>query len=241
MPALVQAAYNAAIASTLTVTLGTDNPSGPSPGPTTPGNCLVALIGDAADTTIGTVSGITLGGSADNWAQVIATTTGAHALAAGWADPACAGGQTAVAVTLTGGSGDRLFMYVFEFSGLSGTLDASSAGNNAFAASWTSGASGTTEQASEVAFGITCGAANTTGAAGLTGPSSPWVNLAQQSLSGSAHTKDAIAGYQILSSAGAVTYSGTASPTNTNDTVVFTLPAAAPATGPAYTASMSSM
>lgn len=215
-PSLVQVASNAASATSVTVTLGS---------PTTSGNCLVALIADSADTTNGTPSTVTLGGSAGNWAQSAIWSANAHAVAAGWADPNCAGGQTSVVSTWTGGVSDHLFAWVFEFSGLTGTVDASSGSDNSFSATWTSGATGTTVQASEVAFGITCGAANTTGAAGLAGPSSPWVNESQQSLSGSVHTKAAICGYQILSSTGSVTYSGTASPTNTNDTVVFTLKA----------------
>lgn len=231
-PALVQYAYKAVSGSSLTVTLGTDNPGGPSPGATTAGNTLVALIGTSANTTNGTVSGITLGGSADNWAAKASEGTGPdHAISAGWADPDCAGGQTAVAITLTGGSGDNLFAWVFEWSSLSGTLDVSSGASTVggFISSWTSGTTAATAQASEVAFGITCGAASSSpgGSAGLTGPSSPWVNLAQQALSGSSHEKDALVGYQILSSTGTVTYNGTSSPTNTNDTLVFTLKAAA--------------
>ena len=234
-PSFIQVASNAASASSVTVTLGS---------PTTGGNCLVALFGDAADTTNVLPSGITLGGSADNWAQVATWTANAHAAVAGWADPACAGGQTSVVISTTGGSGDHLFAWVFEFSGLTGTLDVSSGADNGFAASWTSAATSATTQASEVAFGITSGSVNGSAGttAGLAGPSSPWVNEAQQSLVGTTHTKDAICGYQILSSTGAQTYAGTASPTNTNDTLVFTLLAQAlPASGPAYTACMSSM
>jgi hypothetical protein len=187
------------------------------------------LFGDSADTSNATVSGITLGGAADNWAQSASHSTGGHANVEGWADPNCAGGQTSVVVSTTGGSGSHMFAWVFEWSGLTGTLDASSGGDNGFAGTWTSGISGATVQASEVAFGITCGAVNGVSgtAEGLAGPSAPWVNEAAQSLNGSSHTKAALCGYQILSSTGTVTYSGTASPINTNDTVVFTLEAAA--------------
>lgn len=218
-PSLVQVAANAASATSVTVTLGS---------PTTGGNCLVALIGTSADTTNGSPSGITLGGSAGNWAQsALQGTSGDHAIVAGWADPSCANGQTSVVASFTGGSGDHLFAWIFEFSGLTGTVDVSSGGANTFAASWTSGTTAATAQASEVAFGITCGASNGTNgtAGGLVGPSSPWVVEAEQSLTGASHEKCALAGYQILSSTGTVTYSGTASPTNTNDTVVFTLKA----------------
>lgn len=219
-PSLVQVAANAASAASVTVTLGS---------PTTGANTLVALFGTSANSSNGSPSGITLGGSADNWAQsAIQGSSGDHAISAGWADPNCAGGQTSVVITLTGGSGDLLFAWVFEWSGLSATVDVSSGAANSFSSTWTSGTTGSTTQADEVAFGITCGAANTAGAAGLAGPASPWVNEAQQSLAGSSHTKCAIAGYQVLSSTGTQVYSGTASPANTNDTLVFTLLAASP-------------
>lgn len=199
--------------------------------PTGAGNCLVALIGNSADTTNGTISGITLGGSADNWVQAAIQGNGSdHAIVTGWVDPNCAVGQTSVAISTTGGTGDHLFGWVFEFSGLSGTLDKSSGGANGFASSWTSGTTSTTAQAFEVAFGITCGASS--GTPVLAGPASPWVNEAQQTLSGSAHIKAAVAGYQILSSTQTITYAGTASPTNTNDTLVFTLRTSWPPASP---------
>ena len=233
-PSLIQVASNTASATSVTVTLGS---------PSTGGNTLVALIGDSGDSLSGTPSSITLGGSADNWAQsAVQGSSGDHAVVAGWADPGCANGQTSVVINLSGGSGDHVFAWVLEFSGLTGTLDVSSGGSTTggFVSSWTSGATGGTAQASEVAFGVTCGSSS--GTPGLTGPSSPWVNEAQQTLSGSSHTKVAICGYQILSSTGAQVYAGSASPTNTNDTIVFTLEAASGSSpSPAYTAFMSSM
>jgi hypothetical protein len=139
-----------------------------------------------------------------------------------------------VVISTTGGSADHLFAWVFEFSGLTGTLDAQSGGANGSSSSWTSGTTGTTAQASEVAFGVTCGAA-IGGSPDLAGPSAPWVNGSQQTLTGSLHTKAAICGYQILSSTGTQVYAGTASPVpNTNDTLVFTLTAAS-ATAPSGT------
>ena len=226
-PSLVQIASAATSTLPLTITLGSSNPAGPSPGPTTAGNCLVALFGTSADTTNGTVSGVTLGGVADNWAQSATEgTSGDHAIVYGWADPLCAGGQTSIVISLSGGTGDHLFGWVFEFSGLTGIVDVSSGASTAgFTSSWTSGTTGSTTQASEVAFGISCGASS--GTPGLTGPSSPWINEAQQTLAGSVHTKVAIAGYQILSATGTQVYSGSSNPTNTNDTLVYTLEASA--------------
>jgi hypothetical protein len=223
-PSLVQVAANAVSASSLTVTLSS---------PTTAGNCLVALITSCADSVNGTISGITLGGSADNWAQsAIEGNSADHAIATGWADPSCAGGQTSVVISQAGGSGavQGLMAYVFEFAGLTGTVDVSSGGANGFSGTWTSGTTGATAQVSEVAFGVTCGASNTRGP-GMSGPSSPWVNETQLVVAGTTRDKAMLCGYQILSSTGTQVYSGTASPTNTNDTLVFTLLASAAPSG----------
>lgn len=229
-PALVQIASKTVTAGNLTITLGTDNPAGPSPGPTTSGNCLVALIGSCADSGNGTISGITLGGSADNWAQsAIEGNNGDHAISTGWADPNCAGGQTAVVISQTGGGGavQGLLAYVMEWSGLTGTVDVSLGASSAgFVSSWTSGTTGATAQASEVAFGLTTGASNTRGP-GLTGPSSPWTNESLLTVAGTTRDKFLLCGYQILSSTGTQVYAGTSSPTTTNDTLIFSLKASA--------------
>ena len=241
-PSLVQVASKAVTSGNLTITLGTDNPAGPSPGPTTAGNCLVALIGSCADTSNGTISGITLGGSADNWAQSAAEGAGGdHAISTGWADPSCAGGQTSVVISQASGSGtvQGLMAYVFEFSGLTGTVDVSLGQSSAgFVSSWTSGTTGATAQASEVAFGITTGASNSRGP-GLTGPSSPWTNETLLVVAGTTRDKFMLCGYQILSATGTQSYAGTSSPTTTNDTLVFTLKAAGGGTPHTATASLS--
>lgn len=217
-PTLVQTASGTVTSGALTVTLSA----------TTAGNCLVALIGSCADSGNGTISGITLGGGADNWAQsAIEGSGGDHAIATGWADPNCAGGQTSVVISQTGGGGtvQGLMAYVMEWSGLGGTVDVSSGQSSAgFVSSWTSGTTGATAQASEVAFGLTCGASNTRGP-GLTGPSSPWTNETLLTVAGTTRDKFLLCGYQILSSTGTQVYAGTSSPTTTNDTLVYSLKA----------------
>ena len=222
MPSLVQVKAGATQSPPLTITLDSA---------TTGGNCLVALIGDVAVDNNGVPSGITLGGAADHWAQAAIQGSGTdHGVAAGWADPNCAGGQSAVVITTTGGAGtENVFAWVFEFSGLGGTLDQSSGGANSFAATWDSGATPVTSQASEVWFGIMCGTSS--GTPSLAGPASPWVNEAQQSSGQWA----AICGYQVTSSAGSADYAGTASPDGTADVLVFTLPGSGspPPPGPA--------
>jgi len=219
-PSLVQPVVaNSATGNTVTVTLGS---------PTTAGNCLIVLIGDTGSSTDGTPSTVTLGGVADNFAALATQGTGSsHAIVAAWADPDCAGGQTSVVVTTTGGSGtEHLFAWVFEFSGLatSSLLDQSATFNSSgFVSSWSIGPTATTTQASEVWFGVICGNASS-GSATFAGPSSPWINATEQNISAA----QALCGYQIVSATGTATYSGTASPTSTGEGLVVTVNAAPP-------------
>lgn len=216
--AFVQTASNTGT-TTCTVTLG----------PTTGGNCLVACVALGASSNLSSVSGITLGGVNDNWAQLRAVgslVTGAEQLAM-WADPNCATGQTSVVVTLAGGASASL-VQVFEFSGIatssildqSGTFDSAGGSNPTFSVS--TGAP--TAFASELAVGCVYGYNSTT-----TGPSSPWVN--ETTLSST--TRRLQAGYNILSSTGTVTYSGSFGGSTFNGQVLVTLVAAAQPSPPA--------
>jgi hypothetical protein len=184
---------------TLTITLSS---------PTTAGNCLVACIGVAqAAAGSHTVSGVTLGGSAGFFASAVAKSVTGSSDAAIWTDQNCAGGQTAVVITLAVSvvSG-ALMADVYEVSGLlaSGALDQVSSGSGTTALSWTSLATPATIQASEIVFGVVA----QVGGSGmvLTGPSSPWVNAAL----GAANSAG-VSGYHIISAAGAQTYNGTTS------------------------------
>jgi len=214
--AFVQAASNTGT-STVTVTLGS---------PTTAGNCLVACIamGNASGTA--SVASVKLGGAADNWSQLKAVgdlAVGAEQLAV-WADPSCAGGQTAVAVTLNVALVS--LVWVFEFSGVaasavldqSATFDSAGGTNSTFSVT-----SGATTQASEVAVGCVYGF-NTT----ITGPSSPWVNEATITST----TRTLQAGYDILSSTGTVTYSGSFGAAAFNGQILVTLFGAVTASQP---------
>src|ERR1700693_150975 len=201
MPAFVQSVQGDSSTSPLTLAL---------PNPTTAGNCLVVCI--ATETTGGTnpsVSGVTLGGAAGNFASLLsAGTSTTEAITGIWADPNCAGGQTSVAVSFTGGSSPQYFASVMEFSGLAATIaglpDKSTSVNAGSASSsWSSGSTATTSQASQVWAGMVA-----TDSVTITGPASPWVNAAQLTLSAS----DFMSGYQIRSATGAAAYAGTLSP-----------------------------
>lgn len=213
-PSLVQSKSATGTSGTsLTVTL-TSN--------TTAGNCLVVTIGTLENTDNPTVSGITLGGSADNWAAGNTAYSNADANAAIWVDPGCAGGQTSVVISMTGGAGGstQIAAYVMEWSGLatSSVVDKHPAGQNAQASSWTSGSSGTLTQAVEVAIGVIYA----DGSGTLTTPGSPWTELAQVTTT----SCKLGTGYQVTSATTALTYSGTTSTSNFYGCCLVTLVAA---------------
>jgi hypothetical protein len=184
------------------------------------GNCLVVCImssGSSGSTP--TVSGVTIGGSASNFAVLKSSTfTSTFAMGAFiWACPSAPSGQTALAVAGSNLGGNELGIVAYEVAGLATTigalLDKFSTGG-ASSSSWTSGASGPTTQASE----FVAGCASTT--TGITAPGSPWT--------GSLGTGDTAAAQQIASSTGTFTYSGTQiSPAAYAAVVVTLLPPAA--------------
>jgi hypothetical protein len=176
--------------------------SGSLPNPTTAGNSVVAIT-CAFSTTNGlvpSVSGVTLGGGADHFANAATTVSpynSAYMIASIWTDPGCAGGQTAVAV-----SGSNLTVNVdfgiilYEVSGVltSGVVDQASSGNSSSGTTWSSGTAPTTTVADEIWFG-----ADSLFGAG-TQPAG-WVN--------SAFASNGIGGgYQIVNATGAPLYSG---------------------------------
>lgn len=163
--------------------------------PTVAGNCLVICVSSFAAS--GTVTGITLGGSAGNFTQADGSLTGGAGTWI-WYDWNCAGGQTAIVVsgTLNVGAGQGLIV-AFEVSGLlaaAAVLD-QHVSNAANSATFDSGVTPVTAQASEIWFGCTeCNSVVTAF------PGAPWSN-STQTFSG--------AGYQITSAAGAAQYTGT--------------------------------
>lgn len=205
--------------STLTVTLNSG---------TTAGNCVVvALMFLGSTTNPSGVSGITLGGSAGNFASAIiegasSTTTPGTAI---WTNPNCAGGQTAVAITLTGGSGTiGMIAFVYEVSGVASTSvvdKTQGTTKSSNSTSFTSNATATTTNAVEFWVGI--GASASGSALTLTGPSSPWSNLANTQATIGGVSTAAISGSQITSSTAAATYSGTINQSTNDAACVITL------------------
>lgn len=198
---LVQSKSGSGTTSPVTVTL-TSN--------TTAGNCLVVAVAAGNSTTNATVSGMTLGGSAGNFASAVALANNSDCNVEIWTDQNCAGGQTAVAVSFSGGTGtgNGFDVFVWEFSGVSvsSAVDKAPAAAGGTTGGFASASTGTLTIANEVAVGIG-GAVGSIGAPTMTGPSSPWNN--QTSVS--AAKTGAVGGYQIVSATTALTYTGTSS------------------------------
>jgi hypothetical protein len=194
--------------------------------PTTLGNCLAVLVSTAKSSGTPTVSAVKLGGAADNFAAsgVAASNPTTPDNTAAWLDLNCAGGQTVVTVTPSSGASVGA-VTVIEFSGVvtSSALDKSSTGHvDSGTTSFSSGTTATTSQADEVLVGAVTAQTNSTPT--VTGPSSPWVNETSVAFNiGTGERFTHKAGYQIQSSAGTATYSGTISPSSAYSAIVITL------------------
>ena len=184
--------------------------------PTGAGNCLIACM--TCQIASGTaISGITLGGSADNWAAQATDQNTSVATCSIWADPNCAGGQTSIVVTI-GAINNFVAIDIYEVSGLALTSPLDKTSQNSIAGTqstqaWTSNATATTTVANEFWVGVMGGYNNAFVATTITGPTSPW-NSETQITPGTGTFS--LSGYQIVSSTGAATFSGTANTTGTN-------------------------
>jgi hypothetical protein len=171
---------------------------------TTAGNCLVVVVMPYASET--GVTGVTLGGSADNFSKAVENiwSSGAGNGVSIWVDPNCAGGQTSVVI-----SGSGLYVdssdggvVIYEVSGLatSSVVDktASNNGDASEGSSYSSGTTATTTVASEIFIG---------GASTFNALSTLPSGYTNTEVTGDL----AVAGYQIVSSTGTATYAGTQS------------------------------
>lgn len=204
----VQTKQGSSATSSVTITLD---------GATTAGNALIVMLAASGTTANPTsVSSITLGGVADNFAQVTTYGSGSDAaIGAVWLDLNCAGGQTSVVITVAGGTGTlAITASVYEFAGLYpvSPFDQTANSVSSGSTSWTSTASPTTTQATEIWIG---GVFTTdTGAGTITGPSSPWTNLAQVSQAQGSFNDRWMSGWQQVAATGTATYNGTVSPSS---------------------------
>ena len=203
---LIQSVTNTSSGSPITLTL---------PNPTTAGNCLVVCVGTTAGTSA-TVSGITLGGAAGNFAVAKAVQSSTIVDCEIWTDANCAGSQTSVVVTLTGNV--SCIAQVMEWSGIvtSSPVDKTSSSTSG-SSTYTSGATAALTQPSEIAIG----AAMIDVSTGQVGSAAaPWVNATIASGNYSLLT-----GYQGVPSTAAVTFSGAETGTSGQAVVIATLKA----------------
>jgi hypothetical protein len=205
---------------------GTSSPVTVTISATGTGNCLVVFFGAADTVTAPTVSGITLGGAAGNFAQAAGAGGGTHIDAEIWTDRNAASGQTSVVISWSGGVSTTVAGRVEEWAGIVtgvSPVDKTSTGTGTTTTSWSSGATGTLAQAAEIVVGLV---ANISGVSSITGPSSPWTNQAEVD-SGTAIGE--MNGWQQVAATTSQTYSGTfASLTSYSAVVVSLLQAAQP-------------
>lgn len=225
--------------------------------PPSAGNCLIICFSVQADVSVFNWSLNTpkTGSSTDNWGYNTTTAGGDGLVSAGVAvDPNTNASSSSVSIPAsfgaTANSSNTLFitMDIFEFSGIltisPADQTANSNTNTTTNTSWTSTSTATTTQANELWIGVSAPqvfASNTTQT--VTGPSSPWIN--ETVLSGSYQDGGTgtaskffgyqISGYQIVSSTGTATYSGTNSQNSVYDAAVLTLKAAAAGTNVSLT------
>jgi len=215
-PVLVQSKSGSSVGSTTTTITLTSA--------TTAGNCLVLVYGSNYGATGASITGATLGGAADNWANVGGAVNSTQAVISMWGDQSCAGGQTSVVVTLSVAPNASAF-WLMEWSGMVATgttmLDkVKNGGTNG--TSFASGTTLTTTQANEVWIGgVFCNDGGS-GTPAITGPSSPWNNLAQVT---PATGYSMMTSWQVVSATGTTSYSGTTSPAAINEAEVWTLKA----------------
>lgn len=185
--------------------------SGSLPYPTTAGNTLIVAYGGSAGAGGGTpsISGMTLGGAADNFAAQVTQNEGVNSfsISSVWSDANCAGGQTAIAVTGTNLVGTSAYVQVIEVAGV-WSLDKSSVGGLATGTTtWTTGNTATTTAANEVLAGVTSHGPFSATETLTVNNTPPWVN--GTSFVWGSGGGAIIAGYQAATSTGAYAYSGT--------------------------------
>src|SRR5262249_846999 len=135
----------------------------------------------------------------------------------------CAGGQTSVVITCTGGAGGSPEIYAAGYEGAGGlAADKSSRGDsNASNATWSSGAAAVTPQAREIFFGAV--SARAAVPAVTRAGAGRWTT--QSNATG---VLDQVSGFQAVSSAGTAAFSGTLSPAGGYTALAATFYAVAP-------------
>ena len=174
---------------------------------TASGNTLVACITTNATTSNPVVSSITTGAtSVDNWRRAFRNSNSVDFGAELWYDPGCLGGQTQVIVNCGGGSGGSadIYLTVYEVQGVL-IFDKGSFNDSPQATpvtTFSSGATATTLKPNEIFFGVVTANNQVPVVTGV----GTWTTL-----STGLGQFDQVAGFQIVSSTGTATFSGTLS------------------------------
>jgi hypothetical protein len=192
------------------------------PKATTKGNLVVVAVATWANTANPTVSGVTLGGSADNFASVVSETGGNDNMNTYiWADPDCGQSSATIVVTCTGGSGTGpiIQVLVWEVSGtlstssVSAATDVSASGyTSSSAASLVTTSATSTTQANDIVFGVAGLYEGGSDTLSLTLPNPEYYTAYQVSSGNYVYTNY---GYTVLPAAGAsVTCTASCTPDN---------------------------
>lgn len=202
---------------------------------TTAGNCLVACMSSpSASAAVTSVTAVKTGALAESWTQSEHISDASSGIYVGiWTNQGTGGGATTVNVSVSFGQTDSgsvqtpFLLDVYEVSQVTGVDKIAVSAAGATGTSWSSGATATTSQASEIAFGVASCTPTASGTATMTGPGGAWTNSTTltepwTSTFGSYHCYQ-VSGYETLSSTGTVTYSGTVSASSYWDAAVVTL------------------
>ena len=187
---------------------------------TTTGNTIIVCVTAKGSTANPGVSGITIGGNADSFTYAQFFSNNSEYDAEIWYDAGCLGGQTSVVISFSGGTGGTYSTaaQIYEMpGGLS--YDTSTGSAATTGTTWTSTATATTTQAKEIWFG----AARTHSTATVTGA---WTSVVNALSNGTNHA----AAYQIVTSTGTATFSGTQTSGLYTAVVVAFYPASEPST-----------
>ena len=179
------------------------------------GNALIVVANSAIKAGIDAdLSSVTLGGSGTGFASRFFVngdpSNGALSI---WANYSIAGGKTSLVVTATTGS-TPIAVDVYEVSGGLNALDRTVSNIvPATGASWTSNATAVLSRSAEFAVGVVIGWNGAATGFTFTGPGAPWTNEPQLT---PVTEISQLSGYQITTTASALTYSGTTNTTGTN-------------------------
>ena len=197
-------------------------------GGTTAGNCLVLCVQSANGDA---VTGVTFtGGNRDNWEQATSI-NGGGGLTAIWIDYDCAGSQETINIATASGASQQINAQLYEFSGVAtvSAIDRTQVhGSTSSTPSWSTTDTAETRNSTEVWVGMVGGLS--TASFTLTGPASPWHNLAEiTNKTGDVYSR-LLSGYQFSTTETSAVYAGSSDGSTYGAAIVCLYPYSAPIT-----------